>query len=183
MNETTRTKVLNAGMITLFLSSLAPPALLAIAQNAGAGEYTQPAAILPRHILHLMGAHHIPNEITVPATLATIAIWLTAQMSALYTNARDGQPAQVINEKGLHFTTTFVWAGSAHLPLKESGISPLLQHATLAITLTALAGIIWRIAVLRDESDHPNSSIIGHYVLPATSTIKKWLQRTAKPNA
>ena len=130
MNRETRSRAFTSAMVGLAILSIIPPLLLAVAQAAGSVQLTD-AKIIPSHTFHVIGAHRIPAEFTVPATLATLALWMTTQMQVLRDNVRKGCPTRFMTEKGIHFAVTFVWTGCAYLLLKQGGIMPVIEHVTL----------------------------------------------------
>ena len=178
MNRETRSRAFTSAMVGLAILSIIPPLLLAVAQAARSVQLTD-AKIIPSHTFHVIGAHRIPAEFTVPATLATLALWMTTQMQVLRDNVRKGCPTRFMTEKGIHFAVTFVWTGCAYLLLKQGGIMPVIEHVTLGVLITTGLGMMWRLAVTRSRPKDPESSIAG-YVLPATRAIGNRLNRNGK---
>lgn len=176
MSRETRSRAFTSAMVGLAILSLVPPLLLAIAQAAG-NVVLADDPIGPSHVMRVMGAHRLPAEFTVPATLVTLAFWLTTQMQVLRDNIRNGQPTRFMSEKGMHFAVAFVWTGCAYQLLNQGGIMPVVQGVTLGLFMVAAVGTMWRVAVMRSRPNDRESSIAG-YVLPAVWAIREKFGRS-----
>ena len=174
-----RAAIKMGAMSATAIALIIAPILMWAAQSAAKADLQPDVFLSPSAILHVMGAHRMPQTILTPAVIVSMAFWMWTQMWEIAARARDGRYHRITGDKGMHFTVAFIWLECAVMLLNQYEVSTSLEIAAETLAVIACAGMLWRALASRAVPDDPYSSTIGR-TLPAIDAAKALRKRAGR---